>query len=151
MALQLPSLSETIDVIAKIDSAISKTPDDLYEQYMATGDETVLTFSEGEAPTKFVMRKVLPYNLSQKVQSEMVKMSGGGEVNVSLTFMAEEVRCALIDIKNPANLPAEKQIRFTKDGDGGASKELMAQLVGCGVAMNLFSARKARESSKKNP
>jgi hypothetical protein len=151
MALQLPSLSETIDVIAKIDSAIATTPDDLYEQYLATGDETLLTLTQGEEPTRFVMRKVLPYNLSQKVQSEMVKMSGGGEVNVSLTFMAEEVRCSLIDIKNPATLSQEKHIRFTKDGDGGASKELMAQLVGCGVAMNLFSARKARESAKKNP
>ena len=151
MALQLPSLNETIDVIAKIDSAIATTPDDLYEQYLATGDETLLTVTQGEEPTRFVMRKVLPYNLSQKVQSEMVKMSGGGEVNVSLTFMAEEVRCSLIDIKNPATLPADKHIRFTKDGDGGASKELMAQLVGCGVAMNLFSARKARESAKKNP
>jgi hypothetical protein len=151
MALQLPSLSETIDVIAKIDSAIATTPDDLYEQYLATGDETLLTLTQGEEPTRFVMRKVLPYNLSQKVQSEMVKMSGGGEVNVSLTFMAEEVRCSLIDIKNPATLASDKHIRFTKDGDGGASKELMAQLVGCGVAMNLFSARKARESAKKNP
>lgn len=151
MALQLPSLSETIDVIARIDSAIAQTTDQAYDQYLATGDESHLVFSEKDEPTRFVMRKVLPYNLSQKVQSEMVKMSGGGEVNVSMTFIAEEVRCSLVDIKNPAGLPPEKHIRFSKDSDGGASKDLMAQLIGCGVAMNLFTARKARESAKKNP
>jgi hypothetical protein len=151
MALQLPSLSESIEVIAKIDSSIAKTSDDAYEKYLETGDEAHLAFSEGEEPTRFVMRKVLPYSLAQKVQSEMVKMTGGGEVNVSMTFMAEEVRCSLVGIKNPASLPVDKHIKFERDSDGGASKDLMAQLVGCGVAMNLFTARKAREGAKKNP
>jgi hypothetical protein len=151
MALQLPSLSETIDVIARIDSAIEKTGEDSYEKYLATGDESHLVFTDGEEPTRFTMRKVLPYNLSQKVQSEMVKMTGGGEVNVSMTFIAEEVRCSLVGIKNPSSLAADKQIKFERDGDGGASKDLMAQLVGCGVAMNLFTAKKSRETAKKNP
>jgi hypothetical protein len=151
MALVLPSLTETIEVIARIDSAIAPTTDDDYDAYVKTGDESRLTFADGEAPTRFVMRKVLPYSLSQKVQSEMVKVSGGGEVNVSMTFMAEEVRCALIDVKNPATLPVDQHIKFSRDGDGGASKELMAQLVGAGVAMNLFTARKAQEGAKKNP
>jgi hypothetical protein len=144
MAILLPGKSETIRVALKIDSAID-LDDELYGKYLDTLDESLLNLKEGEEPTWFVMRKVLPFALSKKVQNEQTAMKDG-EVQVNISFIGEEVRCALVDIINPASVPVDQHIIYAKEKDGGTSIALMEQLVAAGVVNDLYRARNAKLS-----
>ena len=56
--------------------------------------------------------------------------------------MAEEVRCSLTTIKNPDYLLEEDKIKFEKSKDDeGASDDLIAKLISCGIAQDLYLAR----------
>jgi hypothetical protein len=141
MGIKLSQISDgTIEVISRIDDAIVFN-EEAYGRYLETLDESNLTFVEGKQPTKFVMRKVLPYKLSQKVQNKQLSFDGK-QPQLSLTFMAEEVRCSLITIKNPDYLADEDKIKFEKSKDDeGASDDLIAKLISCGIAQDLYVAR----------
>ena len=140
MAIKLPSSAETIEVIARVDSAITPTSEQ-YEQYLKTLDETLLPLVDGQEPTRFVMRKILPFRLSQKVKNEQLSIGRDGKPEFRFASITEEVRCALVGIKNPASLPKEDHIEFSKDGDGGASESLMASLDAAGIVWDLHLAR----------
>ena len=139
MAIKIPTKGETFKVIVSIDSSLEKDAE-AYEKYLQTLDESHLKFIAGEEPTRFVMRKVLPYNLQQKVQNAQIEISESG-TQIKPAFMMEEVRCSLVGIENPASLPAEEHIKFEKHSDGGASTSLMEMLNAVGLVNDLYKAK----------
>lgn len=152
MAISLPNRLDTIEVILRIDDALDVEDSD-YDAYLETLDKSLLKFHEGKEPTLFVMRKVQPFGLSKKVQNEQAEFRGG-EVHVNLGFIMEDVRCSLVDIKNPPSVPEGQRIIFKKEKDGGASEELMELLNAVGAVNDLYRARngqikKANEATKK--
>ena len=134
--------SPNIKVICKNDSAIAGTSDESYAEYLENLDETKLTVVENGLPTRFVMRKVLPYKLSLKLKNAQVAMKDG-TLTPQLSFMNEEVRLSLIDIENPAvPLHHEKHLlKMKKHGDGGAADEIMEKLEAFGAISDLYQAR----------
>lgn len=142
MALKLDQLEGPIVVISKKDSALDCT-DEEYQAYLDGGlDESVLKFKEGDAPTKFVMRKTLPWGVAKKLEDDKVSMNKG-EMQIRMSFMAEEVRLSLIDIINPPHISEADQLKFKKSGDGGASELLMEKLLAWGLVPELYAARRA--------
>lgn len=142
MALKLAQLDGSLQVISKLDSSLDCSDED-YQNYLNNGlDESYLKFKPGDAPTKFVMRKTLPWGLAKKVEDEKVSMAKG-EMQIRMSFIAEEVRVSLIDILNPPHVPDDEQIKFKKASDGGASEQVMEKLLACGIVQDLYAARKA--------
>jgi len=142
MAIKLSTISDgTIEVIARIDNAL---PQDLtseeYDNYLESLDESLLRIGDEDKPTRFVMRKILPWALAQKAANQRADIEKG-EVKIKLSFMAVEVKYALVDIKNPEDLPEEDKIKFERSSEGGASETLMEKLMAAGIVDNLFSAR----------
>jgi len=144
MALKLPSRNETFKVVLRLDSAIGCQPDD-YDRYLDTLDESVLQLQE--EPTRFVMRKVLPYRLASGVQDKQFSFKKG-EVEVRSSFMLEEVRCSIVGIENPPHLSSDERLEFKADGDGGASEDLMAVLGASGLVMDLYRARQTANGNR---
>jgi hypothetical protein len=142
MALKLSTISDgKIEVIARIDSAIpSDLPTEKYDEYLQTLDESLLQIPDDQKPTKFVMRKVLPWAIAQKV-SNMKAYVEKGEVKLQLSWMAYEVKYSLIDIINPEDLSEEDKIIFEKSTEGGAKESLMEKLVAAGIVEDLFNAK----------
>lgn len=147
MPIKLPTTRETIKVIASADACVAKESD--YAGYLKTLDESLLKCTEGMAwtPTRFVLRKVLPFALARKVQDAQMGMADN-EMQVRTGYILEEVRCSLIGVEDDPSLAVEEKIDFKKDGDGGADKELMAQLNAAGIIMDLWTAR---QNSTKQP
>jgi hypothetical protein len=143
MALKLSHISaDTIKVICRMDSALAGTGED-YQAYLDGGlDESKLVFVEGDEPTRFVLRTVLPYGLAQRVKNEQTAFKDG-QMTLQMAFINEEVRCALVDIVNPPTLAPDQWIKFERDSDGGASKKLMELLIAADVAQDLFLCKKA--------
>jgi hypothetical protein len=154
MALKLSTIADgTIEVIARIDSSLpADLTDDEYNKYLENLDETILRISGDDKPTRFVMRRVLPYALAQKVANKQLKLIEGN-LQPQLGYMTEEVRCALVSIKNPDTVPADEQLKFERASDHGASEDLIARLMSCGVVMNLYHARTnaLQNKSKSDP
>jgi len=145
MSLKLPSRTDVIKVIVKADSAIkwpesAEESDELWAAYLKSNDESYLEFKEGEQPTRFVLRKVLNYDQFNKVQNHQMTMRDG-KMEIQMSFVTEDVRQALVGIENPEMTPLADQIVFKKDGDGGASKDIMEGLNALGVVMDLYTAR----------
>jgi len=136
---------ETFDVILSIDSALDMTEED-FAAYRETLDESLLKLKEGEFPTRFVMRKVLPFSLAKKVQNEQM-ITVDGKMQIQMSFMSEDVKASLVDIKNPPNVPEDQQIKFEKDKDGSASEKLMELLISSGIVQELYSARQSKLGS----
>lgn len=131
-----------IKVIASKDASISDTSKDDYQDYLRSLDESKLTFKEGGTPTRFVMRKIIPYKQNLKLKNQQVSMKDG-VLQPQVSYVNEEVRMALIDIENP-EVPKEHQkhlLVFKKDGDGGASTSVMEKLEAFDVISDLFQAR----------
>lgn len=143
MGLTIGQISDgVIEVISKLDSALIYD-DETYTKYIETLDESLLSFADGDQPTRFVMRKVLPYQLAQNVQNKQIKLERG-EVQYQPGSMADDVRCALIDIKNPPTIPEDQKIKFEKSkNDSGASEALVEKLMAAGIVADLFAARQS--------
>lgn len=142
MALKMEQLEGPIVVISKKDSALDCN-DEEYQAYLDSGlDESLLKLKEGDAPTKFVMRKSLPWGLAKKLEDDKISMNKG-EMQIRMSFMAEEVRLSLIDIINPPHIPESDHLKFKKAGDGGASELLMEKLLAWGLVPELYAARRA--------
>lgn len=133
-----------IRVITSKDASIEGTSNDDYKEYIATLDESKLSFVTGGSPTRFVMRKIIPYKQNLRLKNLQVTMKDG-ELQPQIAFINEEVRLALVDIENPpVDGPDKKHLmEFKKDGDGGASQSIMETLDAFGVVADLFSARQA--------
>ena len=141
MAIKLNALSQgTIEVVASCDPALDMTEDE-YKEYQKTLDKSLLKIKDGDAPTVFVMRKTLPYKLSQRIKNRQMSYENG-EVFVGTSHISDEVRAALIDVINPPHVPLDDQLKFKKDGDGSASPDIMALLDASGITADLYVARK---------
>lgn len=141
MAVFLPSLKDTFEVVIERDSALSMTSEEYKEYLDSKCNKTFLKKHEGKEPTIFVMRKVLPFELAEKVQNKQMNVSDKGKMNFQMAFMLEEIRASLIDIINAPDVPTDKAIKFTKDSDGGASEDLIAILHAAGIVQELYNAR----------
>lgn len=131
-----------IKVITSKDAAIEGTTKEEYSEYLLTLDESKLSLVEGGCPTRFVMRKIIPYKQSLKLKNQQVSMKDG-VLQPQVAYVNEEVRMALIDIENPP-VPKEYEkhlLEFKKDGDGGASQGVMEKLEAFEVVGDLFQAR----------
>lgn len=131
-----------IKVICFNDSAIEGTSQEDYDEYLEELDESKLKIVEKGLPTRFVMRKVLPYKLSLKLKNAQVAMKDG-TLTPQLSFMNEEVRLSLIDIENPQVSPQHEKhlLIFKKHGDGGATDAIMEKLEAFGAISNLYQAK----------
>ena len=141
MAFSISRPDQTIEVIVSKDSALISSQED-YTKYLDDLDESHLKFKVGDQPTRFVLRKTLPYEASQKVMNSQASFDKG-KITLNMSYIMEEVRMALVDIKNPQAMPPESQIEYKKENDGYAAKALIAGLQAAGVLMDLFRARQA--------
>lgn len=139
MPLILPTTKDTLRVAVSIDSALDMTAEE-HDYYLESLDEGLLKFHEGQQPTWFVMKKVLPFGLSKRVQNEQISTKGR-EIQLNYGYILEEVRCALVDIQNPPSVSDEQKINFKKASDGGADEELVSLLHAAGVVQELYKAR----------
>lgn len=138
MAIKLASKDDVIKIVAKIDSAVTCSAED-YEAYLQSLNEDLLQLSG--VPTRFVVRKILPYGAQKDIDAGRVKVQASGEAFVS-TQTLDEARAILVGIENPADLEEAEKIKYEKDKDGYASKELIASLAAAGVTDNLINARR---------
>lgn len=130
-----------IEIIVRKDSALDVT-DEQYAEYLENLDESKLKLKEGHEPTRFVMRKAIPFKHLNDIENSKIKYSKTGEVELQLGFILKEVRATLKDIKNPPSVPKDKCIEFKQTGDGLVDEKLMAGLAGADIVTNLYTARK---------
>lgn len=150
MAFSIEPVDTTIKVVVSKDNAVHCT-DDEYEKYTETLDESLLKLDG--CPTRFVLRKNLSYEASQKVmdaQASFVK----GKVQMNMSYVLEEIRASWIGVENPPDLPKDQCITWKRENDGLANKGLVAGLQNAGVLMDLYKARQSfgsapAESAKK--
>lgn len=129
-----------IEVILKFDSALDVTGEE-YDSYLENLDESLLKFKDGELPTKFVMRRNIPLKHATRIENGKLKYDDAGEVSVGLSFIIEEVRAALKDIKYDSSVPQEKRIVLKFTGDGLVEGTIMGAFVSAGIVQNLYRAR----------
>jgi len=131
-----------IKVISSKDASIQGTSKEDYTEYLETMDEGRLSFVTGGQPTRFVMRKIIPYKQSLKLKNSQVTMIDG-ELQPQISFINEEVRLSLIGIENPEVEAQYKKhlLEYKKDGDSGASFSVMEKLEAFGVIGDLYAAR----------
>jgi len=144
MAFSIESADTTIKVVVSKDTAVHCTEEE-YEKYTESLDESLLHL-EGD-PTRFVLRKNLSYEASQKVmdaQASFVK----GKVQMNMSYVLEEVRASWVGVENPPDLSPDRCINWKRESDGLANKQLVAGLQNAGVLMDLY---KARQSFGSNP
>jgi hypothetical protein len=145
MAVILNSKRETFEVVLSVDSALDMSEEE-FSAYRETLDDGLLKFKDGQEPTRWVMRKVLPFGLAKKVQNEQMT-SVNGEMRVQMSFMSEEVKASLVDVKNPPGVPDDQQIKYERDKDGSTSEKLMELLISAGIVPELYSARQVKLGS----
>jgi len=149
MAIVLPGKADTFRVAVSFDTALDMTDED-YAKYTDTLDESLLKVKEGQEITWFVMRKVLPFALAKKVQSEQSSFKNGRQ-QMDTSYISEEVRCSLVDIINPASVPEDEKIIYKRESDQGTSELLMELLIATGIYMDLFRARNTATTAKAIP
>lgn len=138
MALSLEVGKETIEVISSRDPSV-KCEGDAYSNYLDSLDENLLQIADGTEPTRFVMRKILPFGVTQRLKTEQGALDENGRMQIRMGYILDEVRAALIDVKNPGS----PSLHYKKDSDGFASKELITLLESAGITNELFAARQA--------
>jgi hypothetical protein len=142
MAIKLNNNVTNLRVICRIDSAI---PEDLTDQewdlYQNNLNESHLRLCD--KPTYFIMKRSLNFGAQQNISNQQIKLNQEGQATIQIGYMLEEVRCALVDIENPPNISDDEQIKFVKEIDGYASKELIAKLNSAGIVSQLFAIRTA--------
>jgi hypothetical protein len=146
MPFLVDSTASTVEVVVSKDTAIGCSEEE-YEKYIECLDESILKLTC--EPTRFVLRKNLPYEASQKVMNAQATYEKG-RVQMQMSFVMEEVRAALIDIKSPPEVPKSDRLEFKRENDGLASKQLISILQGSGVLMDIFRARSAVSSGPKD-
>lgn len=148
MAISFDNDNVNIEVIASIDPAIVANPE-AYKEYIEDLDENKLEFDEDAgAPTRFVMRKILPYGVQKSLRNEQASVVNG-QVSINLGSMIEQVRVALVNIKDPG-----EGLEYRRGHDGNANTELIEKLGAVGIVEDLYNAHtkntKSLVSSKKN-
>jgi len=129
-----------IEVIASCDPSIGNP--DKYDEYSKTLDESLLSL-ESE-PTRFVLRKTLPYKAARAIKDQQITFTGDKNSKINLSFTLEDVRMSLIDIKNGG-----ESLVYKRGSDGYADEDLIALLNGAGIVNDLYVALEASRSFKK--
>lgn len=140
------SVSDTFKLIVSKDDSIDHEKSD-YELYAKTLDESHLVFIKDTEPTRFVIKSRLSYQNSELIKSKQIKMKIGGESEFNIGYVLDEVRYSLIDIENPSYLKEDQKIKFEKDKDGYASKDLITKLEQIGIIYEITNARANISSS----
>lgn len=125
--------NEAIEIAVRRDTALCMNQEE-HDEYLRSLDKSLLKLRGDAEPTWFVMRKVLPYRIQQKIDKMQLIMTDG-EVSTGVHHINEEVRAALIGIKN-------SDIEFKKHGDGGCSEELFSKIMAFGIVQELYIGRK---------
>ena len=156
MALILAFGKDNIEVISSKDGSLGISPNDLYrdeagnvvkdeqgkevtvyQRYLETLDESLLCLKPESVPTRFVMRRILPYEAAHKIKSAQAGMNDEGKMEVRMGYIMEEVRASLVDVRDPGT----DALAFKRDSDGRASKELISLLESVGIVNELYAAR----------
>ena len=144
MALELDlGTNSTIEVVSSKDSALD-CDQETYAEYLASLDPEHLVFKDGcgyQDTTRFVLKKNLKYDQMQRIKNQQLTVKGGNQVSFNVGYMLEEIRCALVDIKNPDDLPTDKKVPYKRDSDGACDKNLVAALEMAGIVQELWQAR----------
>lgn len=143
MALKLGS-NDTIKVVAFQDDCVNCSRE-TYNTYLQNLDENLLELN-GE-PTRFVLKKILPYNVQSQIESDRIKVDSKTQLMTVSMSSLHEIRVSLIAIESPSDQKAEDRIEFKKDSDNYASKDLMAALNSVGIVTDLYTAKQAAASS----
>lgn len=142
MPFMLPGMDQYLDVALRIDDALMDMTDEQWKDYIDYPDPDKLLIKPGETPTWIRMKVVLPWRhaaIIEDMKLSMTQKDGEQVVVPKLSWMHEEVRLALVDIINPPG--CENPVSFKRDGDGGATHQLAAQLLQMGVMPDLWNAR----------
>lgn len=143
MAFKIAKSKGIIKVITTFDDAVAETTTkEDWDSYHKGLDETFLTFIEGKQPTRFIFNTELSMKARKEITSEQMKVVDG-EQGIQLGFIFDDIRCSLIDIENPADIPAADHIEFKKDKDGFASKNLIASFPDK-LIFDLYAAKQAQ-------
>lgn len=124
----------TVSIIVSKDSAIKHVSEETYEKYLETLDESLLELPEGAEPTRFILKKVLPYKDTKRVMNSQVSFDDG-KPNVNISFILDEVSCALDGMTGPGAESFEKI-------NNRASHKLVNALYNQGVLMDLYNGRR---------
>jgi hypothetical protein len=143
MSFSMGSADATIKVVVSKDNVVNCT-DEEYEKYTESLDESLLHL-EGE-PTRFVLKKNLSYEASQKVMDSQASFHKG-KVQMKMSYVMEEVRASLTAIENPPDLDKAQCIEWKRDNDGLTSRELIAGLQNAGVLMDLYRSRQSFQTA----
>lgn len=135
---------KTVSIIVSKDSSIKGVDEEVYENYLKDLDESKLPIAGPS--TKFLMKRTLPYKDTKRVMNSQVSFDDG-KASVNVSFIMDEVRCALVGMEGPG---AEA---FEKDKDGYASMNIVNALYNSGVLMDLYNGRRnaAGESAEDVP
>ena len=140
---------KTVSIIVSKDVSLKHVSEEDYEDYLEDLDESKLNLAEDATPTRFVLKKILPYKDTKRVMNSQMSFEDG-KAQVNISFMMEEVRLALVGMEGPG---AES---FKKDkDDGGADQGIVNALYNSGVLMDLYNGRRNAagegvEASKKS-
>lgn len=146
MSILKPNKEAQIKVICSADSAV-KCEDEAYETYLETLDERHLNL-DGD-PTRFVLKKYLSWGEQDQVDDLKTKMEGK-KVKVQMSFMAEDVRLALVDIENPPSVPEIQRLVVEKDKWGKPTREFVGALRDMKIVNDLYNARSSSHKSDSN-
>lgn len=139
----------SVEVVVHKDSCLDMTKEEYSEYLKNVTDITRLKFVEGksfEDTTRFVMRKVIPFKATQRVIDQQMSADSEGKAKMSLKFILEEVRAALVDIKNPEG--EMNPLVFKRSSDGMASEQMVVGFYHAGVLTDLLNGR--QNSLEKN-
>ena len=143
MAISFNKLAGNFKLISSKDPAVRCTievdnedEESEYDQYLKTLDEDILQL-EGE-PTRFVVKRTLDYRAHKIVKGAQLEKDGK-DMKVTTAFIMEQVRQSLVDIENPEG--TEHPLNYSRDNDGKASKELIADLESLGIVMEIYTAQ----------
>ena len=148
MAFFVNTKDAKIKVIVSKDRALvdevsdEYNPGDAYQEYLKDLDETRLRFVPGGEPTRFIMKKILPYRQAIKIRNHQVAVEAG-KVKFRSSYMNEEVRLSLCGIDQPEVPPhlKDRLIPWKEDGGGGAAESVMEFLEAANVVNDLWTAR----------
>ena len=146
MAINLKE--EDITVICSIDEAVT-CDDEGYAEYLETLDETKLKLKDGVEPTRFMLRRTIPYAIAKGIKSESVGVNiktgakqaalDDATVSINMGYTMDEVRATLADIKNPGS-PKLTYRTETVHGVKVAHRDLIATLNAYGMVDELHRA-----------
>jgi hypothetical protein len=150
MAISFAKLSGNFKLVSSIDPAVNcsiEGEDSDYDKYLKTLDESILNLTA--EPTRFACKRTLDFRAHKAIKGAQIEKDGK-DMKVTTAFIMEQVRQSLVDIENPEG--TQTDLVFTRDSDGKASKELIADLESLGIVMELYTAQnelKNTESSVK--